>query len=364
MSIATLDYLQPTSPDVNISIATKAGKYNQATLARFAHVNLVIDKVNEIITSVGADGYQGLIDATDPCPIGLKGWYWRVDTGGQFATDGPLVESGDQIICTSDNAATGVWSVKGSSFMIVQKNMVSSTATILRTGTSESDFVSPKTLADAGLAFATNNILTLSGGTNAQLALTATTGSKGFAVTSTAQTQNDLNTISTSTAVTTSALMKALDVTMVTTGVSTNNMIEVARYTLSSEVKNGQWVNAVCAKIDFGATGYVTGVAGVVCAELDMPTTTPVGLAGTYTCFEAELNMAGLSGGVPISAMSVSVWGAHATDFDTNGYLFDISGVTYGAGGVFGSNSDTATRSLRIRVNGTPYYIMVAEATA
>ena len=99
---------------------------------------------------------------------------------------------------------------------------------------------------------------------------------KALSITSTAQTENDLCTITNTTAVTSAALMKAFNVAMTTTGVSTANMIEVARFTLTTAVKNGNWVNAIVGKIDFTTAGYVTGLAGAVCAEIDLPTTNPI----------------------------------------------------------------------------------------
>lgn len=200
------------------------------------------------------------------------------------------------------------------------------------------------------------------------LTATVSGGTKGLAIIGTVQSANDLCTIAGATAVTSAALMKAVDVTYVTSGVSAVNMIEVARYTLTSAVQNGNWANAVVGKIDFTTTGYVTGLAGVFCAELDMPTTSPAGGAGTYTCYEAEINMAGASGGVPISAMCVNVWGAQATDFDTNGLLLDVTGVVVGVAGstkFFSANTVlAATHSLKVRVNGGVYYMLLNSATS
>lgn len=198
-----------------------------------------------------------------------------------------------------------------------------------------------------------------------ELDITTTGGDEAANIVSTAQTTNSLVNITTDTAVTSAALMKAITVSMETTAASAVNMIEVAHFEFTSEVKVGVWANAVCAKIDFGATGYVTGLAGVVCAELSMPTTSPAGGAGTYTCFEAEIDMAGASGGTPVSAMTVNVWGAQAADFDTNGFLFDISGLTKASGKIFQDNTaGAASQALRCRINGTPYYIMLTSTGA
>lgn len=123
--VTQLNTIKPESPDRYLGASTKLGEYGQAANARLAHVNIVVDKVNEIIQNMvtTSDGYQGLIDAADPCPIATKGMYWKVDTGGQFATNGPIVESGDEILCIANNTATGTWEAKGSSFMILERNI-------------------------------------------------------------------------------------------------------------------------------------------------------------------------------------------------------------------------------------------------
>lgn len=235
----------------------------------------------------------------------------------------------------------------------------------LITGTSSLVYVAPKTLKDAGITFAATTILAIAGGTANQLAITTTGGAQGFTVTSTAQTANDLCSITTTSAVTSAALIKAFDVSMQMTAASANNMVEAARFTLTSNVKLGQWANAICGKIDLGDNGYATGLAGVVCAELQLPTAGVAGGSGTYTCFEAEIGMDGVSNGVPVSAMAINVWGAQVADFDTNGFIFDISGVTKGSGKVFQDNGALAsTQALRCRINGVAHYIMLTSVGA
>lgn len=218
--------------------------------------------------------------------------------------------------------------------------------------------------------FATNGIASLTGvtvgGAGTRVAITASSAVLGFSVTATTQTANDLNTITTSTAVTSAALMKALNVSMTTTGVSASNMIEVARFTLTTAVKNGAWANAIVGKIDLTSAGYVTGLAGAVCGELDLPTTNPAGGSGTYTVFEGELNVpTGFTSTVPVSFINLNAWGAGVANFDTYGYIMDITGLTKASGKVFQDNTAAAaSQALRIRVNGTAYYIMLTSTGA
>lgn len=195
---------------------------------------------------------------------------------------------------------------------------------------------------------------------------TVSVGTQALTITSSSQTENDLCYITTDTSVASAALMKTFNVSMRTTGASTSNMIEVSRFTLESAVKNGVWANAIVGKIDFKTTGYVTGLAGVICAELDLPSTNPSGGAGTYTCFEAELNVpSAFTSTVPVSFMNMNVWGANVATFDTNGFIFDITGVSVASGKVFQVNTaGDATHALRIRINNVPYYIMLTNTGA
>lgn len=194
---------------------------------------------------------------------------------------------------------------------------------------------------------------------------TVASGTALFVGNSTTQTVNDLFAITTSTAVASASLMKAVNVAMTTTAASATNMIEVSRFTLTSAVELGQWANAIVGKVDLSTTGYVAGLVGVICGELDMPTTVPPGGIGTYSIFEAEVNMAGTGGGVPIDIMNINIWGAQATSFDTYGNILDISGVSVGSGKVFQVNTAAdATHALRIKVNGTPYYMLLTNAGA
>lgn len=163
----------------------------------------------------------------------------------------------------------------------------------------------------------------------------------------------------------TAHLVTATNVDLTMNGTSAVNSVEASRVTLSSGVQMGTYANAFCAKIDLTDDGYVAGLAGVICAEINLPSNGVTGGSGTYTCFEAEIGMDGVSNGTPVSAMRVGVWGAQAADFDTNGYIFDIDGVTGASGKVFQPNTAAdATHALRIRIGGVPYYMMLTSVGA
>jgi hypothetical protein len=156
------------------------------------------------------------------------------------------------------------------------------------------------------------------------------------------------------------------NVRCVNTTLSAVNMIEVSRITLRSDVKMGVYANALCAVVNLGKTGYVVGSVGVVCAELDMPSTNPVGTAGTYWAFEAEINLpTGYTSAVPVAFFGLNVWGGAVAYFDTYGLLFDISGVTKASGKFFQDNTaGAASQALKCRVNGTLYYVMLTSTGA
>lgn len=134
-------------------------------------------------------------------------------------------------------------------------------------------------------------------------------------------------------------------------------------FTVSTEDALGTYANTLNAKLDFGTAGKATGLGGVVCAELDLgPGTT----SGSYACFEAELNVP-TSGslGTRTSFFSLNAWGANVAAFDTGGHLFDLNGVTAGAGKMFSAsgsigNVDEITAGLRVLINGVAYRILMA----
>jgi hypothetical protein len=153
---------------------------------------------------------------------------------------------------------------------------------------------------------------------------------------------------------------------LVNTAASAVNMIEVSRVELRSDVKMGTYANAICAVVNLGKTGYVGGALGVICAELNMPSTNPSGGSGTYWAFEGEINMpTGYTSTVPVAFFGLNAWGAAVAYFDSYGYLFDISGVTKGSGKFFQDNTQgAASQAVRCRINGTNYYVMLTATGA
>jgi hypothetical protein len=127
---------------------------------------------------------------------------------------------------------------------------------------------------------------------------------------------------------------------------------------VTTEVTLGNYANAFNGKLDFGTAGSVTGLGGVICAELDLG---PGTSSGSYACFEAEMNApASASLGTRTSFFSLNAWGANVAAIDTSGFLFDLNGVTANTGKLYRaglSQAVTATARLRCQVAGTTYYI-------
>jgi hypothetical protein len=154
---------------------------------------------------------------------------------------------------------------------------------------------------------------------------------------------------------------------LIMTGASALTQSEAFRASLTSNVQLGNWACGICAVIDLQTVGHVTGLIGVVCAELNMPAGAVPGGRGTYWAYEAEINLPTnyVGGGVPMAVIGVNVWGAAKTQFDTSGFLFDINGPATTASGFFYLADLTVTKAdglLKIRINGVTYYMFITTA--
>lgn len=135
------------------------------------------------------------------------------------------------------------------------------------------------------------------------------------------------------------------------------------RVFMTTDVALGGWSNALKGEVTYGASGRTTGLGSAICAEMTLSAGTS---SGTYAPLEIELNM-GASGvtGTETSLIYMSVNDAAATTFDDNGCLFSLNGVTAGANDVFYLADLTVTKAdglLKIKVNGTTYYMFVTTA--
>ena len=172
----------------------------------------------------------------------------------------------------------------------------------------------------------TTTAISITGATTTGISV-GTSGSKLSIATNTARLISSYST----SALTTGAI-NTLTISQTMTALSTSNQIEVAQFILTSNVKTGTWANAILGKIDYSADGLAHGIAGVICSELDLPSTTAV-VRGTYCAWETEINCpTGCNmGGNPIYVNRIAVWGGAETQFDAVGYMWEITGVTSGA---------------------------------
>jgi len=131
-----------------------------------------------------------------------------------------------------------------------------------------------------------------------------------------------------------------------------------ARFELDTAVELGGWANALKAQTQFASGGAVTGLGSAFVAELIAGD----GMAaGSYAPLELELGMpTGALTGTRMSFISFNLYGADAATMDDNGFLFDLNGVTAGAGDLFAANSKTGiamTHTLKCQIEGTAYFI-------
>ena len=80
----------------------------------------------------------------------------------------------------------------------------------------------------------------------------------------------------------------------------------------------------------------------------------------TYSVFEAEINCpTSYVGGVPIHVLTINAWGDNVAEFNTNGFLFDIEGVTANTGKLIevGTGMGTVTGTIRGKLNGASIYV-------
>jgi len=134
------------------------------------------------------------------------------------------------------------------------------------------------------------------------------------------------------------------------------------RINLDVNVALGGWANALKCSVDCKTNGRAAGLLTVINAELTMPGS--AGGAGTYAVYEAEVVCpASWTGTNNVSIFYIAASGATVTNFDTYGYLFDISGVTSGATSFWytGTTAGTGDNVIRIRVNGADKWLLVAD---
>lgn len=121
--------------------------------------------------------------------------------------------------------------------------------------------------------------------------------------------------------------------------------------------------------LNFGTSGTVTGQGIAVRGTLHMPSTALPASNVTYSAVQAEIYSDAATSDPAGNLLSYFrvVNGGDATggaDVDDDAALFDISGVTIATGNMVAASTTEAnySHSVRVRINGTNYYMMLASA--
>lgn len=154
---------------------------------------------------------------------------------------------------------------------------------------------------------------------------------------------------------------------MKTTMTGTGGVGGRAMFHTYTNVTLGTWSNALKAYYENGAAGKSTGLASAFCAELKTANV-DLGSAGTYFPLEVEYVAGGTTTatkGVPAGNHVGFIYMGQSADsngdFDDNGFLMHINGMTAGSGHLFDSDANLTNaqidHSLRICIDATRYYI-------
>jgi len=188
------------------------------------------------------------------------------------------------------------------------------------------------------------------GSTTAPVTLAAVTN-RGFALETTAS-------------FTTASEADAAKINAVYSGIGS---IPVAlRVNLESNVKLGTWANAIYASMDMKTAGGITGLGGVICAEL---TCGAGAMDGTFGLFEGELICpANWTGTGPISLLYFNVSGATKANAEAYACLFHIQdGFTSGATNFWYDHQAAAPQVeewVRVRTPSGVRYLALYDAVA
>ncbi len=134
---------------------------------------------------------------------------------------------------------------------------------------------------------------------------------------------------------------------------------------MTSAVVLGGWAQAIKAHTNFTGGGGVTGLGSALNAEMTIGTA----VAGKYAPLEMELNFptnAVVGSGTSFMWMNVS--GDDLATFNNDGFLFEMgTGITAGAGDLFQAETKSGiakTHTLKVRINGTIYYLALHTSAA
>ncbi len=143
------------------------------------------------------------------------------------------------------------------------------------------------------------------------------------------------------------------------------------RFHAYKNVTGGTNFMALKAQAEFGDSGRISGLAAAFCAELVMPNEN-TGSGGAYSVLELEyvaggnslVTAGGLSGNYA-TFIYMNNTGDADGDFDDNGFLFVLKGLTSGSDHLFYDDTDAPFDAfLRVGVNDDTYYIGLMDTAA
>jgi len=174
--------------------------------------------------------------------------------------------------------------------------------------------------------------------------------------------------IATTCALTTGSI-KSVEIAQIHTGANTASNIEVLKAQLTSDVETGTWVNAIFGRANYTENGWAHGSASAVCGEVSLAPGGSHSGQGTYTCFQAELDVPASAKGIgyECSFIRLAGWGDEIGKFDDGGFILAISGLTSGSAHCWydkgsGITTGDASEWLRVKTPGGTRYLMLYDS--
>ena len=288
---------------------------------RALEYNKLFTDVSNLNTAISAAiGITSIDCSGDPnYPASLQDQQYAVSVAGHIGGGaGPAVEVGDLIICVTASPVAGTHAAVGTNFIVVQKNMIPCTTAVLYVGTNNTDFVSAKTLKDAGITTSAATIMALAGGSTAQLTLTTSVAQKGLTIGQTAMTSGYA--IDITSAIADAATRIISSSTSMSTAFSTGKTLEGFYFTHTS---NGTDVTGATVN---GTTAYLSSTA-----------LSKISFNGHRTVMTGTLSAASgtqVINGFYCAPTALTINSATTT---INGLNIDMSGITNtSSAGIFG----------------------------
>jgi len=141
-----------------------------------------------------------------------------------------------------------------------------------------------------------------------------------------------------------------------------------ARFHAYTNVALGSNFMGLKSQAEFGSAGSCAGLATALCAELNMPNTDITSKGGHYYALELEYVSGGSSlvtngTGCQAGFIYMNQSGDDDGDFDDNGFLFKLDGLTAGNTHLWSTGASAASgdATLKISIGGTTKYLLVAD---